>query len=67
MIKTEQFFERIGLPKDTKIEFNYEFLKKIHYACVTTIAYENLDILNGIPISLNIEDIFEKIVIKNTK
>lgn len=64
MKKIQLFFERIGLPKDTQIEKAPEFLKKIHYACVTAIAYENIDILNGVQISLNADDIFDKIVIR---
>ena len=64
MTKIQLFFERIGLPNDTKIEKTLDFLKTVHYACVTTIAYENLDILKGIPLSLEPEDIFEKIVIR---
>ena len=64
MTKIQLFLERIGLPNDTKIEKTLDFLKTVHYACVTTIAYENLDILKGIPLSLEPEDIFEKIVIR---
>lgn len=64
MTKIRQFFKRIGLPEDTKIEKTYEFLKDIQYRCVTTIPYENLDILKNIPISLDAEDVFKKIVVK---
>ena len=62
MTNIQKFFLRIGLPADTKIEKNFEFLKKIQLACVKTIAYENLDILDGKPLSLDADDLFEKIV-----
>lgn len=65
MINTEKFFERIGLPSDTKIEKTYDFLKKVQYHCVTSIAYENLDILDKKPLSLDTKDLFEKIVEQN--
>ena len=64
MTKIQAFLERIGLDPDTKIEHTYEFLKKIQYASVTRIAYENLDILEGKPLSLKNEDLFEKIVVR---
>ena len=62
MTNIQKFFLRIGLPADMKIEKNFEFLKKIQLACVKTIAYENLDILDGKPLSLDADDLFEKIV-----
>ena len=64
MTRIQMFLERIGLPAETKIEQSLELLTRIHYASVTSIAYENLDILYGTPISLDIDDIFQKIVIR---
>ncbi len=62
MTNIQKFFSRIGLPYDTKIENNFEFLKKVQFACVTHIAYENLDILDSKPLSLEADALFEKIV-----
>ena len=62
MTKTEKFLKRIGLNPCTKIEHTYDFLKLIQYNSVITIPYENLDIINGKAISLDADDIFEKIV-----
>ncbi len=62
MNKIKAFFERIGLPADTEIAYTYEFLKKVQYAAVTHIAYENLDILDGIEIRLDSDSVYDKIV-----
>lgn len=56
------FFERIGLAADTRVTHTVEFLKLVQYQCVTNIAYENLDILDGKPLSLEPEMIYDKIV-----
>lgn len=64
MTKIQKFFARIGLPYDTKIEKTFDFLKKVQFASVTHIAYENLDILDKKPLSLEPEALFEKIVEK---
>lgn len=65
MIEKEAYFRRIGLPEDTKIEKTYEFLKKIQYQHVITVPYENLDILKNRHISLEIADLYEKIILNN--
>ena len=61
MTKTEAFLARIGL-SDTPITHTVAFLGAVQTACVLKIPYENLDILNGRPISLNEADIYRKIV-----
>ncbi len=65
MIKKEAYFKRIGLPENTKIEYTSEFLKKIQYQHVINVPYENLDILNNRPISLEANDLYNKIILKN--
>ena len=49
----KRFFARIGLPADTEAEPTYDFLKKVQYNAVLRIAYENLEILEGIPLDLS--------------
>lgn len=61
MTKIQKFLARIGLEQE-EITLTAEFLGKIQEACVQSIPYENLDILRGIPLSLNVEDIYIKIV-----
>ena len=56
------FFKRIGLPENTEIEQNYEFLKLIQQSCIVSIAYENLDLLAKKPLSLEGDALYEKIV-----
>ena len=56
------FFRRIGLPGDTKISASYEFLRDVQYNAVLRIAYENLDILEGKPLALDADSLFDKIV-----
>lgn len=64
MVKINAFLRRIGL-EGTAPELTLEFLGKVQEACVLTIPYENLDILNNIPISLCADDIYDKIVTRN--
>lgn len=62
MFEITKFFERIGMPADTKVEFTTAFLGKVQTNCVLNIAYENLDILEGKPILLTPEAMYDKIV-----
>lgn len=64
MSNTIRFLRRIGLT-DIKVEHTLEFLGRVQNACVLTIPYENLDILESIPISLDKDDIFDKIVTRH--
>lgn len=62
MEKILNYFERIGLPRDIKIEKTELFLKALQFAHVTSVPYENLDILDEKELSLEWEDLYEKIV-----
>lgn len=61
MTHTEEFLARIGLA-GTPVAHTVEFLGAVQTACVLTIPYENLDILQNKPISLNADDIYRKVV-----
>lgn len=61
MDRINAFLRRIGLDESVP-EKSLEFLGKVQNACVLTIPYENLDILSGIHISLDKDDIYDKIV-----
>ena len=64
MNKVQLYFNRIGLDLDiNNLTKDYELLKQIQYAHVTHIPYENLDILDGIPLNLENEALFEKIIV----
>ena len=63
--KVAQTFKRIGLSVDLRnIAPTFELLKKIQYAFVTTVPYENLDIIRRIPLQLTPEALFDKIVVR---
>ena len=64
MTKIEQFFVRIGMEPDTKIEYTEAFLAQVQNACVLHIAYENLDILEGKPVDLTPKAMVDKIVVR---
>jgi len=59
-----RFLERIGISPDTAIVPDIGLLGRIQSSCVTHIAYENLDILEGKPLVLTPEALYEKIVIR---
>lgn len=56
-------FERLGIydPDETYVR-NAALLRRIQYAMVTAVPYENLDILAGIPLPLDFDGLFDKIV-----
>ena len=58
----DEFLRRIGLAADTPAEPTYEFLKAVQYHSVLRIAYANLDILEGKPLCLSPDALFDKIV-----
>ena len=56
------YLERIKMPSGVRVEPSLSFLREVMYRQVTTIPYENLDILAGKPLSLSPEGLFEKMV-----
>ena len=63
MTNAQLFLKRIGMDASTGIEFNKAFLDSVQYHAVTSIAYENLDLIDKKPLSLEPMDVFKKIVI----
>ncbi len=55
------YLERLGLSEE-KIEHTYAFLCRLQYAHTTCVPYENLDLVAGVPLSLDPEDVFDKVV-----
>jgi len=58
----KKYLQRIGLELPDPIIPDSELLRKLHFAHCTTVPYENLDMIRGIPTSLKEEDLFRKIV-----
>lgn len=65
--QVKAYFQRIGLDHSAyeNRALDSKLLAELHYAHVTTIPFENLDMLRKIPISLETENLFEKIVGRN--
>lgn len=64
MEKVKAYFARIGLPWEENLIPNGELLKRLQFAHCTHVPYENLDIMRGIALSLDEEDLYEKIVVQ---
>lgn len=56
------YFDRIGLEMPENIIPDSQLLCKLQFAHCTTVPYENLDMMRGIPTSLEADALFEKIV-----
>jgi N-hydroxyarylamine O-acetyltransferase len=65
MIEKEAFLRRIGLPADMPVTHTEDFLRKVMYHHVISVPYENLDILDRRPLSLEIPDLYDKIVLRH--
>lgn len=63
-MNTTLYLERIGMTS-ADVSHTYEFLKALQQNHICTVPYENLDILNGKPIDLSKEALFDKIVTKH--
>ena len=63
-MNTDAYLERLGLTRDD-VSHDAEFLGKLQYAHVTRVPYENLDIVDGIPLSLDAEALFDKLVTRH--
>lgn len=61
-VKVEKYFRRIGLEMPETIVPDGELLKKLHFAHCTTVPYENLDIIRNIPLRLDDEGLYQKVV-----
>ena len=59
------YLRRIKMPKDVTPLPTYSYLRELQYRHVLSVPYENLDIVNGIPISLKIDDLYQKIVVRH--
>lgn len=56
------YFHRIGLELPEGLTPDSQLLRRLHLAHCTTVPYENLDMLRGIPTSMEEEALFHKIV-----
>ncbi len=63
-MNTTAYLHRIGL-SDGDVAHSYTFLEKLQRHHILAVPYENLDILNGIPLSLDGDSLYEKIVTRH--
>lgn len=56
------YFHRIGLDMPETIVPDSQLLRRLHLAHCTTVPYDNLDMIRGIPTSLEEDALFRKIV-----
>lgn len=61
-VKVQKYFERIGLTMPETVVPDSALLNQLQFAHCTHIPYENLDIIQGIPLSLKDEDLYRKVV-----
>ena len=58
--KTDAYLRRIGF--NSTPEINFETLHALQRLHLQTVPYENLDIIRNIPLSLDVNDVYDKIV-----
>ena len=63
-MNAEAYLARLGLTSED-VTHDASFLSRLQYAHVTRVPYENLDILDGIPLSLDADALFDKIVTRH--
>lgn len=57
----DAYLERVGM-EGSPVRQDREYLTNLQYAHITHIPFENLDIMAGVPLSLDRETLFEKII-----
>jgi len=62
-MNVKAYFDRIGLPMPDDLTPTSELLRKLQFAHCTAVPYENLDMMRGIPTSLEVDALYEKIVV----
>ena len=58
----KNYLKRINFEGEPKLD--YATLSELQYKHFLSVPYENLDILKNIPLSLNIDDLYNKIVVR---
>jgi len=57
----DRYLQRIGVTTEDR-EPTLEFLKEVHRSHYMAVPYENLDIIQGKPLDLSTEALYDKIV-----
>lgn len=64
-VRLEKYFSRIGLTLPEVITPDSALLRALQFAHCTHVPYENLDIIRGVPLSLDEGALYDKIVAHN--
>lgn len=59
---TKSYLERIGIVREVLPAPSYDWLRELQLSHIYSVPYENIDIIEGVPLSLDTEAIYEKIV-----
>ena len=62
-MNVKAYFDRIGFPMPENLAPTSELLRQLQFAHCTAVPYENLDMMRGVPTSLEPEALYEKIVV----
>ncbi|TCP31516.1 N-hydroxyarylamine O-acetyltransferase [Scopulibacillus darangshiensis] len=62
-MKIDQYLQRIGV--DEIIAINLEYLKQLQFRHMLHIPFENLDVICHVPIPLDVETYYEKVVLNH--
>lgn len=62
-MNVKAYFARIGLELPETVVPDSALLKKLQFAHCTAVPYENLDMMRGVPTSLDEDVLYEKIVV----
>ena len=58
------YLKRIGISPDTPLYIDSDTLRMLQYAHITTVPYENIDIIHKKPLCLDIDYLYDKIVLR---
>lgn len=64
MFNVDDYLKRIGLSQGNVRSVSAQTLALLQSRHVLSVPYENIDIIHGKPISLNLDDIYDKIVVR---
>ena len=60
-----KYLERIGVPQNADLQPTYALLEQLQLAHITSVPYENIDIIHGVPLSLDCDALYDKIVVRH--
>ena len=59
---TKSYLERIGIVREALPAPSYDWLRELQLSHIYSVPYENIDIIEGVPLSLDTDALYEKVV-----